>query len=613
MKLTFTDVNKAVVSPIQLSFITSVKLLFTELNNSPTSPLTLLFKGAPIVIPPDEPIVGITSDILWRCHSAAVNSIFNLSYSLAQLLRTNPALAWCYKSVGLHINLAYSSHTLLLDSVNKLLFSQTPLLMTESIFAFKGSYLLTHNIDVAWRSHTPLFITETQLTFNQSKHLQSTKNIAWSTNPLIKQRVDLAWQSHADVIATNININYGNEPFNIVCKWAQHPKRGLVILNFDEVLPPNTSPLSMQLNSNGKVCELVRNEWFLRAFDDLPVLNRNIAIAPQIRSTYIVKPSISCFRVSDNVEILITSVSYQTSRSQFAATASLKFSSRIDYERALNQLVKININGYDFYANVEQGSKNLAFNAKSFTATCRSRLSDLAAPNARAVNFTNESPRTLLGLMTDILFGTPWTIVSNIIDYTVPAYAFSYQNKTPAEALQLCATAIGAMLITDDFNQTITITPRWPVMPWATDAATPDVILNDSHILTHNTTDKISPSSNVIFVRGEQNGVSCKIKRAGTLADKYASDVIDTLITDNQAARQRGSNELANSGNQEQGVIRTKIMPDLPPIKPGMLIGIQNGSSVYKTTCDSATYTATTDLQGRVTVNQTITALKSVA
>lgn len=613
MKLTFADSYKSPSSPIELSFYTSVKLLFSDLNDSPTSPLKMLFDGAPVVIPPDEPIVGMTSAIFWRCHSAAVNSVFNLSYSLAQLLRTNPALAWCYKSVGINQDLTYSGQSLLLKNVNKLSFSQSPLLMTETRLAFKGSYLLTHAIDLAWRSHTPLFMTETQLTFNQSLLLQSAKSIAWSTNPLIKHQHVLAWQSHASVVATNIHINYGNEPFNIVCKWAQHPKHGLVILNFDDVLPPNNSPLAMTLNENGKVCELVRNDWFLRAFDDLPVLDRNIAIEPQIRSTYIVKPTISCFRVSDNLEILITSVSYQTSRSQFAATASLKFSSRIDYERALNQLVIININGYPLYANVEQGSKNLAFNAKSYTATCRSRLSELAAPNARAVNYTNESPRSFIGLMTDILFGTPWTIVSNIIDFTVPAFTFTYQNKTPAEALQLCANAIGAMLITDDLNQTITVAPRWPVMPWATDAATPDVILNDSHILSHNTTDKISPSSNVIFVRGEQNGVSCKVKRAGTLADKYANDVIDSLITDNQAARQRGSNELANSGNQEQSVIRTKIMPDLPPIKPGMLLGIQNGASVYKTTCDATTVTATTDAQGRVTVNQTITALKSVA
>jgi hypothetical protein len=112
------------------------------------------------------------------------------------------------------------------------------------------------------------------------------------------------------------------------------------------------------------------------------------------------------------------------------------------------------------------------------------------------------------------------------------------------------------------------------------------------------------------MVRGEQQGVSTKIKRAGTAADLYASDVVDKLITDNQAARQRGSYELANTGNKEQSTIRTKLLNDLPPILPGMLVGIQYSASLYKATCDNSNITATISNEGKITVNQTITLLK---
>ena len=348
----------------------------------------------------------------------------------------------------------------------------------------------------------------------------------------------------------------------------------------------------------------------IRGSDDLHVIDFKIPVQPQLRSSYIMKPTITCVRVSDSLPILITSFSYQNSRSQFAATCNLGFCSRLDYERAQSQLLKLTINGYDFFTYVEKRTKSERFNNKTYTATGRSRFVELTEPYARATSYTNEAPKTLLGLMSDIIKLYPWTILSEIIDYPVPALGFSYKDKTPAQALAMCANAIGAMLKIDDSTQVITVLPKWPVMPWVTDAATCDVVINDSVIITHSTTDIIQSESNVVMVRGEQQGISAKVKRAGTLADLYASDVVDKLITDNQAARQRGSYELANTGNKEQSIIRTKLLNDLPPIVPGMLIGIQYESSLYKATCDSTNVTATVSNEGKITVNQTITLLK---
>jgi hypothetical protein len=188
---------------------------------------------------------------------------------------------------------------------------------------------------------------------------------------------------------------------------------------------------------------------------------------------------------------------------------------------------------------------------KSFSGSGYSRLSELSSPNQRPGNYTNTVPKTLAGLMADIVKDTGWTIDSNnIVDYAVPALAFSYNNKTPAEALKMCAEAIGAMLKVNDGTKVIEIIPKWPVMPWDTETAVCDVIINDSVILQHDTNKIIQNTSNVIMVRGEQQGGQYKISQNGTLADLYASDVIDPLITHNQAAVQRGSCEIANTGNK---------------------------------------------------------------
>jgi hypothetical protein len=70
----------------------------------------------------------------------------------------------------------------------------------------------------------------------------------------------------------------------------------------------------------------------------------------------------------------------------------------------------------------------------------------------------------LLGLITDIIKNTPWIIYSEEIDYPVPALGFSYKDKTPTQALALCAHAIGAMMKVDDELQKIIVVLKWPVM-----------------------------------------------------------------------------------------------------------------------------------------------------
>ena len=236
---------------------------------------------------------------------------------------------------------------------------------------------------------------------------------------------------------------------------------------------------------------------------------------------------------------------------------------------------------------------------------------ELSAPFVSTKNYTNSTAKTLAGLMSDIVLNTGWSIDNQMIDFSVPALAFSYQNKTASEALLMCANSVGGMLSVDEYSKVISLVPKWPVMPWDTEDAICDVIINDSVILDYSETRVISPACDAVFVRGEQVGVSCKVKRTGTSGNNFANDVVDQLITHVQAARQRGSYELAETGNKQQVSIRTKIMNDLPPIKPGMLIGIRYSDSIYKATCDSVSISANVSSEGLVSVNQTFTVLKN--
>lgn len=448
------------------------------------------------------------------------------------------------------------------------------------------------------------------LTFLDSE-LQET-SLHWNYRPIIEAKHTFKWSSNPNLNSQQLVIHYGETDKQYICYWRNHPFKGYVNLEFSEPAQLHNGRLVMRFNNPDKICYWGLPGGLVRGDDDVPTIDRKIPIEPQIRNTYIMQPTIDCVRVSDDLKILISSVSYSISRGQFSATCNIKFCSRIDFDRALGQELKISINGYDFYVICEQPSTSNSFANASYSASCRSRFALLSAPYARATNYANPTAKTLAGIMSDILINTGWSLDNQMIDYAIPTGAFSYTNLTPAAALLSVAKSVGAMLDIDNANKTVSIVPLWPVMPWDTDNAICDVILNDSIILEHNTTQTINQEHNAVFVRGEQQGVACKIKRAGTLGDKFASDVVDSLITDNQAARQRGTCELANSGNKQQATMRTKIKADLPPIRPGMLVGVTYSNSTYKATCDSLTINASINAQGAITVSQTIKVTSNV-
>ncbi|MCK8106194.1 hypothetical protein MTF64_04820 [Pseudoalteromonas sp. 2CM41L] len=472
---------------------------------------------------------------------------------------------------------------------------------------------ILNSIEMPFKNKTLIENREHELPWLNNLDIEhNTLLIPWKTDPINEGSWQFDWRVNPELKQKDFVIYYGQTDKEYICYWRNHPFKGYVKLDFNAPYQARTGSIKMRFNAPDKVCYWGLPGGLVRGDDDIPTIDRKIPIEPQIRKTYIMQPTINCVRLSDDVKILISSINYSVSRSQFSASCSLKFCSRIDFERALGQELKISVNGYDFYVICEQPSTANRFANSSYSASCRGRFALLSAPYARATNYANPTAKTLAGIMSDILVNTGWSLDNKMIDYPIPTGAFTYTDLTPAAALLSVAKSVGAMLDIDNANKTVSVIPAWPVMPWDTENAICDVILNDSIILEHNTSQTINQAHNAVFVRGEQQGVACKIKRAGTLGDQFASDVVDSLITDNQAARQRGSYELANSGNKQQSTIRTKLLNDLPPIRPGMLVGVTYGSSTYKATCDNMDISASISDSGAITVSQTIKVISNV-
>ncbi|MGR3981769.1 hypothetical protein [Pseudoalteromonas sp. 1181_04] len=578
-----------------------IELRFINPYQVNKSPLKMRFGDDTGPVDPPLPIlqanIGIESSLSWL-NPPLITQVKNL--------------AWQTLSVKTEFETTFTNAELTLIKFS-LDWQTTALVTAQNSVTWGNSGYVSNHIQMPYKIITAIEYNEKDFNWLTQLDVEHTElKQQWNSSELLKTARELHWHVKSLLESRELVIHYGETDKEYICYWRNHPFKGYVNLEFTEPAAVHNGRLVMRFNNPDKVCYWGLPGGLVRGDDDVPTIDRKIPIEPQLRNTYIMQPTINCVRVSDDLKILINSVNYSVSRGQFSATANIKFCSRIDFERALGHELKISLNGYDFYVICEQPSTSNRFANQSYSASCRSRFALLSNPYARATNYANPTAKTLAGIMSDILVNTGWSLDNKMIDYPIPTGAFTYTNLTPAAAMLSVAKSVGAILDINDATKTVSVVPAWPVMPWDTANAICDVILNDSIILEHSTSQTINQEHNAVFVRGEQQGVACKIKRAGTLGDQFANDVVDTLITHNQAARQRGTCEMANSGKKQNTTIRTKLLDDLPPIRPGMLVGITYADSVFKATCDSMTINANISDQGAITVSQTIQVVSNV-
>lgn len=86
------------------------------------------------------------------------------------------------------------------------------------------------------------------------------------------------------------------------------------------------------------------------------------------------------------------------------------------------------------------------------------------------------------------------------------------------------------------------------------------------------------PAFNRVFVSGQDVGVLGQVTRTGTAGDVLAPMVVDALITEPAAARQRGRAVLADTGPQFEVSLRLPVLEETGIIEPGAFVEYQDGS-----------------------------------
>lgn len=240
------------------------------------------------------------------------------------------------------------------------------------------------------------------------------------------------------------------------------------------------------------------------------------------------------------------------------------------------------VNGTLFRVLAESISRERVFGDASIRISGRGRNAVLAAPYAPVMNFQQPQARTARQLMDDVLTlnGIPlgWNIDWGLTDWNVPAGVLTQQG-TWMEALVAIASAAGGYLIPHPSNQSIRVRHRYPAAPWEWSAVTPDFVLPVDAVARESLRWVEKPGYNRVFVSGQDVGVLGQVTRAGTAGDVLAPMVVDALITEAAAARQRGIAVLADTGQQIEVSLRLPVLAETGIIEPGAFVEYQDGSS----------------------------------
>jgi hypothetical protein len=250
--------------------------------------------------------------------------------------------------------------------------------------------------------------------------------------------------------------------------------------------------------------------------------------------------------------------------------------------------IEITVNGYIWVFVVEQYAMDKSMSltngtAKpqiSYSVSGRSKTAYLADPYKLSVSYEETASLTAQQLAEAEVTSDGWTINWNTVVWTVPPGAYYYTDKTPIQAVRMIADSVGAVILPDPSEDQITINPRYQASAWDWDTATPSALLTLDVIKRLASRWNPKPDIDGVYVSGEAQGVSCFVRRQGTAGANLATEVVDRLITHQDAGRERGRNIISDGGNQEVIDIELPLMPTgtQPELfEPGELIEIDEG------------------------------------
>lgn len=282
---------------------------------------------------------------------------------------------------------------------------------------------------------------------------------------------------------------------------------------------------------------------------------------PTVRKVYIIMNTLDITDVATGtpLDVQDVTIGLDIDSLSWTFTGTLYGRGSLDLVRPDSQGMKdidITINGHSWRFAIERYTSTERFPTQRYRITGVSRTQYMAAPNAPARTYENDSTLSAIQAANNELELTGYTLDwptgddHHLPDWSIPAGAFSYRDRTPAQSIAQIVRAAGGVMIPLQDADGWSVQPRYPVPPWQWSTATPDAEIHESFIRSRSARYEPGPEYNACYVSGINQGVAVDVQRQGSGGTQPAPDVLDDLITDTQPAISRGRQEIAASGSK---------------------------------------------------------------
>ena len=247
--------------------------------------------------------------------------------------------------------------------------------------------------------------------------------------------------------------------------------------------------------------------------------------------------------------------------------------------------VRVTIDGIDWVFAVDPPERTRKFAERKVSVVGQSVTALLGDPYLPASNWDNSAaPFTAQQLVAQALEFTGVGIDWGITDWLVPAGAWSFQG-TPLAVAQRVAEAVGAVVRSHRTEEILQFAPRYPALPWEWDATPLDVQMPGQLMTSDGLQNRRNPDWEAVYVLGQIHGQKGHVVRTGTAGAVLAPQVIDSLITHPDAARQRGCAVLGAAGrgytqNMTVPLLTGSSYPGL--ILPGYLLQVDEPDESWR-------------------------------
>ncbi len=309
-----------------------------------------------------------------------------------------------------------------------------------------------------------------------------------------------------------------------------------------------------------------------------------------IRNSYLIMNNISLVTVQDRTPLMFDSFSVSMDIDSHSYNLDVTLLNEASYNKVVPMTgpvdVELTINGHKLFFMISDGGDGATISGKTWKASGPTRSALLAAPHASKNSKTSAGISDAAAMASAELAGTGFTLNwptgldKNAVTWLMPGGVFSYQSLAPIDVIKRLAATVGAVVIPSLTDDTITVQPRWPLLPWALDSDNPDVLIHESMIVSRGNEYTPAQAFNELWVSGETDGFQTRVFITSTGGGIAGPDITDPWLTENPANIQRGAQELAEAAQMLIVSLSVLVMESGGPgvILPGQIMEVQHAN-----------------------------------